>query len=31
VPKKDVKYVDISVEDALKFIISCGVVEPENK
>lgn len=28
VPKKDVQVVDISVEDALKFIISCGVIEP---
>ncbi|MDR1694201.1 MAG: DUF502 domain-containing protein [Lactobacillaceae bacterium] len=27
VPKEDVVYVDIPVEEALKFIISCGVVD----
>ncbi|MDD4556827.1 MAG: DUF502 domain-containing protein [Alphaproteobacteria bacterium] len=31
VPKKEVTYVEMSVEDALKFIISCGVVSPEEK
>lgn len=30
VPKEDVIYVDIPVEEALKFIISCGVVDTEN-
>lgn len=29
VPKEDVIYVDLPVEDALKFIISCGVVNPD--
>ncbi|MFV0626932.1 MAG: DUF502 domain-containing protein [Alphaproteobacteria bacterium] len=31
VPKKDVTYVDMPVDDALKFIISCGVVMPDEK
>lgn len=30
VPKEDVIYVDIAIEEALKFIISCGVVAPED-
>ncbi len=29
VPKKDVEELDMSVEDALKFVISCGIVTPE--
>jgi len=29
VPKKDAKELDISVEDAIKFIVSGGLVEPE--
>lgn len=31
VPKKDVTYIEMPVDDALKFIISCGVVMPEEK
>lgn len=27
-PKKIVKHVDVSVEDAFKFLISCGVIHP---
>ena len=30
VPKKDVLELDMTVEEGLKFIISCGIVEPEN-
>ena len=30
VPEKDVIYLDMKVEDALKMVISCGIVEPEN-
>lgn len=29
VPEKDVIYLDMKVEDALKMVISCGIVEPE--
>lgn len=29
VPKKDVIELDMSVEEGLKFVISCGIVEPE--
>lgn len=31
VPEKDVIYLDMKVEDALKMVISCGIVEPEKK
>ena len=27
-PKKIVRHVDVSVEDAFKFLISCGVIHP---
>lgn len=27
-PKKDMHHVDVSVEDAFKFLISCGVIHP---
>lgn len=30
-PKKDVYPVDMSKEDAVKFLVSCGVIVPENK
>ena len=30
VPEKDVVYLDMKVEDALKMVISCGIVEPED-
>lgn len=30
VPKKDVLELDMTVEEGLKFIISCGIVEPKN-
>lgn len=29
VPEKDVIYLDMKVEDALKMVISCGIVEPD--
>ena len=29
VPKKDVIELDMSVEEGLKFVVSCGIVEPE--
>ena len=31
VPEKDVIYLDMKVEDALKMVISCGIVEPDKK
>ncbi len=31
VPQKIVKHVDVSVEDAFKFLISCGVIHPGEK
>jgi uncharacterized membrane protein len=30
-PQKDVIRLDMSVEDALKYVISCGIVLPEEK
>lgn len=31
VPEKDVKYPDISVDDALKMVLSTGIIEPKEK
>ena len=31
VPKKDVIEMDMSVEEAIKFIVSGGLVEPKDK
>lgn len=31
VPKKEVVYLDMKVEDCLKFVISCGIVLPEEE
>ena len=31
VPKEDVQTLDMSVEDALKYIVSCGIVAPEDE
>ena len=31
VPKEDVIKLDMSVEDALKYVVSCGIVAPEEK
>lgn len=29
--EKDLKYLDMSIEDAVKFTISCGIIHPEDK
>ena len=31
VPKKDTIALDMSVEEGLKYVISCGIVEPDTK
>jgi uncharacterized membrane protein len=31
VPKEDVKEIELSKEEALMFLVSCGVITPENK
>jgi uncharacterized membrane protein len=31
IPKKDVKAIDMTKEDAIKFLVSCGVITPETK
>jgi uncharacterized membrane protein len=31
IPSEDIIYLDMTVEDGLKFIISAGVVVPPNK
>lgn len=31
VPEKDVQDIDLSNEDAVKFIVSCGLIVPENR